>query len=132
MDVAGGSQDAGGGVIQYTLDFGTNQDWYVLPTDSGYAELVNRNSGQCLTDINGATGPAPLVQFPCVGNTSQQWYLGVYPGNANLTRQTRVMTNRFSSLVAEVEGASVWPNARVEQYPYNGGSNQTWTFLPAA
>jgi ricin-type beta-trefoil lectin protein len=132
MDVSNSSQDIGGSVIQYTLDFGTNQDWYVLPTDSGYAELVNRNSGQCLTDINGATGKAALVQFPCVGNTSQQWYLGVYPGNSNLSGQSRVMTNRFSRLVAEVEGASILPGAIVEQYGYNAGSNQTWTFLPAA
>ena len=60
--------DAGAPVIQYTLNFGTNQDWYVLPTDSGYAELVNRNSGQCLADPNYATGPTGLVQMPCTGD----------------------------------------------------------------
>ncbi len=131
LDVSGGSFSPGASVIQYTLNFGTNQDWYVLPTDSGYAELVNRNSGQCLADPNHATGPAGLVQLPCNGDAAEQWYLGVYPGQS-VSGQTHVLSNRYSGLVADVTGASPWPGAGVEQYYYNGGSNQNWTFLPAA
>jgi hypothetical protein len=132
LDVSGASNAPGGGVIQYGFLLGaTNQDWYVLPTDSGYAELVNRNSGQCLTDPNYATGPTNLVQDPCTGESIQQWYLGVYPGQS-LTGQTRVPTNRYSGLAIDVTGASFWPGAVVEQYTPNGGSNQNWTFLPAA
>lgn len=131
LDVSGASQAPGAGLIQYTWNGGTNQDWFVLPTDSGYAELVNRNSGQCLTDPNYATGPTNLVQEPCTGDSTQQWYLGVYPGQS-LNGRTLVPTNRYSGLVVDVTGASFWPGAAVEQYYANGGSNQNWTFLPAA
>ena len=131
LDVNGASQDAGAGLIQYTWNGGTNQDWFVLPTDSGYAELVNRNSGQCL-DNGGSSGPSNLVQEPCTGVLSQQWYLNVYAGDGNLNGQQHVLTNRYSGLVADVTGASFWPGATVEQYYYNGGNNQKWTFLPAA
>ena len=115
LDVSGGSFSAGAPVIQYTLNFGTNQDWYVLPTDSGYAELVNRNSGQCLADPNHATGPTGLVQLPCNGDAAEQWYLGVYPGQS-VSGQTHVLSNRYSGLVADVTGASPWPGASVGQY----------------
>jgi hypothetical protein len=131
LDVNGASQSAGAGLIQYTWNGGTNQDWFVLPTDSGYAELVNRNSGQCL-DNGGSTGPSDLVQEPCTGALSQQWYLNVYAGDGNLNGQQHVLTNRYSGLVADVTGASFWPGATVEQYYANGGNNQKWTLLPAA
>ena len=101
----------------------------MLPTDSGYAELINRNSGQCLADPNYATGPTGLVQMPCTGASTQQWYLGVYAGQS-VSGQTHVLYNRYSGLVADVNGASIWPGTGVGQYYANGGSNQNWTFLP--
>ena len=42
LDDSNGSYAAGNGIIQWTWNGGHNQDWYVLPTDSGYAEIVNR------------------------------------------------------------------------------------------
>jgi hypothetical protein len=132
MDVSGGSMDPNAGVIQWTWNGGHNQDWYILPTDSGYAELVNRNSGQCLSVGNNSySAGQQLVQYPCYGGANQQWNLGVYPGNSDLSYQSRVLQSRSSGLVADVTGASYWAGANVEQWYYNGGWNQTWTFTPA-
>jgi hypothetical protein len=132
LDVLGSSQSPGAAVIQYTWNGGTNQDWFVLPTDSGYAELVNRNSGQCLDNGGSADAATHLVQLPCTGSSTQQWYLGVYQGNSNVSFQQKVLTNRFSGLVADVLENSIALGASVGQYYANGGSNQLWTFVPAA
>ena len=132
MDVSNGSQDPSASVIQWTWNGGHNQDWYVLPTDSGYAELVNRNRGQCLT-VNNSDGVAgeSLVQYPCLGVNSQQWYLGVSAGNSNVSYQTHVLTNRNSGLVADVSGASYDRGTSIEQWYENDNWNQQWYFSPA-
>ncbi len=132
LDVQGGSNAPNAPVIQYTWNGGHNQQWYVLPTDSGYAELVNRNSGQCLSVVNNSTSPgAGLVQYPCYGSPNQQWYLGVYQGNSNIMGQTKVMTSRSSGLVADVVGASTSNGTAIDQWTNNGGWNQQWYFGPA-
>jgi hypothetical protein len=132
MDVSGGSTVPDTTVIQYAWNGGHNQQWYVLPTDSGYAELVNRNSGQCLSVYgNSASAGTRLVQYPCSGTPNQQWYLGVYQGNSNILGQTKVLTSRSSGLVADVSGASTSNNATIEQWYPNGNWNQNWYFGPA-
>ena len=132
LDVSGASTAPNAPVIQYHYNTGRNQQWYVLPTDSGYAELVNRNSGQCLSVVNNSTSAgAGLVQYPCYGAPNQQWYLGVYQGNSNIKGQTKVMTSRSSGLVADVVGASTSDGAAIDQWTNNGGWNQQWYFGPA-
>jgi hypothetical protein len=128
LDDSGGSYAAGNGIIQWTWNGGHNQDWYVLPTDSGYAQIVNRMTGQCLSEFGGAGGQ--VVQYPCYGWAQQQWYLGVYPGqNLNYTGHT--VTNRWSGLVLDVNGGSTSAGAAIDTWYYNGNWNQWFTFEPA-
>ncbi len=130
LDVSGGSLSPGASVIDYTWNGGySNQQWYVLPTDSGWAELVNRNSGQCL-DTPGDYNGASLVQNPCSGSYSQQWYLGGY------TTGSHVLINRLSYIygngrVVDIPGQSLARNTQIELYDSNGGFNQDWNFVPA-
>jgi hypothetical protein len=72
-----------------------------------------------------------LVQYPCYGWTDQQWYLGVYPGNSNLSYQTRMLWSRSSGQVADVTGGSINQGTAIEQWPGTGGWNQQWRFTPA-
>ncbi|QNK82884.1 RICIN domain-containing protein [Nakamurella sp. PAMC28650] len=132
MDVAGGSTDPGATVLQWVWDGGHNQQWYVLPTDSGYAELVNRNSGQCLS-VDGGSGSAGagLVQQPCTGDPVQQWYLNVYQGNSDIMGQTKILANRGTGLVADVAGKSTTDGGTIDQWYENDDWNQTWYFGPA-
>ncbi|HEY7010333.1 MAG TPA: RICIN domain-containing protein [Jatrophihabitantaceae bacterium] len=128
VDDSGGSQAAYNPIVQWTWNGGHNQDWYVLPTDSGYAEIVNRNSGQCLTAVGGAG--AQVVQYPCYGWTTQQWYLGVYPGQSlNYTGHT--VTNRWSGLNLDVNGGSTSAGAAIDTWYGTGNWNQWFTFEPA-
>src|SRR5262249_12327180 len=79
LDVSGGSTSVNAQVITYTWNRGYNQDWAFQadPYQPGWYEVVNRNSGQCLTVQYGSTGKgASLVQYPCMGDTSQLWYFG--------------------------------------------------------
>jgi hypothetical protein len=133
VDVSGGSQSPNGPVIQWPLNPfnpGRNQQWYIVPTDGGWAELVNRNSGQCLSAGYTYTQPgAPLVQYPCFGGTNQQWYLGVYPGSTNLDGRKVVLASRTNSgLVADVTGGSPAQGTPLELWTRTGGWNQQFTF----
>jgi hypothetical protein len=128
-DVSGGSTADGAPVLQWTWNGGHNQQWYVLPTDGGFAELVNRNSGKCLAAPDYVAGHQ-LIQVACTGNPGQQWFLNVYPGQS-ITGQTKSVWNRATGLYADVSGASTTAGAAIDQWTYNGNWNQQWYFGPA-
>lgn len=115
--------------LQWVWNGGHNQQWYVLPTDSGYAELVNRNSGKCLAAPGYGAGQQ-LIQTACTGNPGPQWFLNVYPGQS-LLGQTKSISNRATGLDADVSGASTTAGAAIDQWYYNGNGNQQWYFGPA-
>ena len=129
MDVSGGSTANGAPVLQWTWNGGHNQQWYLLPTDSGFAEVVNRNSGECLAAPGYGAGQQ-LIQVSCTGDPGQQWYLGIYPGQS-ITGQTKAIWNRATGLYADVSGASTSAGAAIDQWYYNGNWNQQWYFGPA-
>ena len=128
-DVSGGSTAPGAGVLQWTWNGGHNQQWYLLPTDGGFAEIVNRNSGQCLAAPGYGAGQQ-LIQTPCTGGPLQQWYLDIYPGQS-IQGQTEAIWNRATGLYADVSGASTSAGASIDQWYYNGNWNQQWYFGPA-
>ena len=111
-----------------------DQQWYVLPTDSGYAEIVNRGSGLCLTVNYYSTAPtASLVQYTCYGDPAQQWYLGGAASGKNIGGLSTVLQNRNSGEVADVLGENWRLGSTVGQYYRNSPQswNQTFKFLPA-
>jgi hypothetical protein len=76
LDVNGGSTAAAAGVIQYTANGGTNQQWQLAGTGGDYFKVTNRNSGQAL-DVNGGStaAAAGIIQYPYSGGNNQQWQL---------------------------------------------------------
>ena len=129
FDVSNASQNPDTNVLQWTWNGGHNQQWYVLPTDSGYAEIVNRNSGQCLSIYGNSAGPAPLVQYPCFGGGNQQWYYT--SGTSNLGGSTGTLWSRSTGLVADVAGESSSAGAWIDQWYSTGHNNQSFTFTNA-
>lgn len=123
LDVSGGSQTADTQVITWPFNVnGHNQQWAFVadPAFPGWYEVVNRNSGQCLSDYGNSTAAgSPLVQYPCFGGYDQLWYFG----SINLAT-TYVVTNGVSGLVMDVQSAYPWPGGTLDQWPYNGGTNQ--------
>lgn len=129
FDVSNASQNPDTHVLQWTWNGGHNQQWYVLPTDSSYAEIVNRNSGQCLSIYGNSPGPAPLVQYPCFGGANQQWsYTG---GTANLGGPTGKLWSRSNGLIVDVAGESASPGAWIDVWYSTGHNNQLFTFTNA-
>ena len=129
FDVSNASQVPDTHVLQWTWNGGHNQQWYVLPTDGGYAEIVNRNSGQCLSIYGNSAGPAPLVQYPCFGGANQQWYYT--GGTSNLGGTTGKLWSRSNGLVADVAGESASPGAWIDVWYSTGHNNQYFTFTNA-
>ena len=125
MDVQGGSQAPNASVDTWTLNVPNsyNQNWaFVASQYSGWYEIVNRGSGQCLSVYNNtAAWGSPLVQYPCFGGWNQLWYMG----NISLAT-TYGIQNALDNEVAEVQGAYPWAGGTVDQYPWNGGTNQKW------
>jgi hypothetical protein len=117
VEVRGASQDWGAPVDQWTLNGGGNQVWTFSPVSGGF-QIINRNSGQCLT-TDGVAGDT-VYQFPCVGATSQTWWTSITPGNT----VGYSIQSAYSGLYLDVNGGSPWQGAAIDTWYWNGGSNQ--------
>ena len=120
--VADGSQAPGHQVIDWSWE-GKHyeQEWEFLPASvSGSYEIVNRNSGQCLTVTSPAEGTS-VVQYPCTDITTQFWRLstGTPQQGPRFTIQ-----NVYSGYFLDVAGASPNFGTGIDQWQSNGGINQ--------
>jgi hypothetical protein len=125
-DVSGGSQSPNAGVITYPWNNGYNQDWqFVQSPYSGWYEIVNRGSGQCLSVSGPSQNPGTgLVQYPCFGGYNQLWYMGYIA----LGTDYAISTAYSPGQVVDIQNAYQWPGGTLDQYPYNGNWNQ-WFYL---
>lgn len=123
LDVQGGSQSPNANVITWLVSGGYNQDWeFVQSPYSGYYEIMNRGSGQCLSVGNDSTAAGQdLVQYPCHGWTDQLWYMGYIAQATDYN-----IWSALDSQVVDVQNAYPYAGGYVDQWPSNGGSNQTF------
>ena len=82
LDVAGASTAQGAGVIQWYGNGGANQRWIFVQTGEETQEIVNQNSGMCLT-TDGIPG-TPIYQQRCIVNgygsgPLQEWTGVLFP-----------------------------------------------------
>ena len=118
LDVSGASTQAGAPVIDWYANGGANQSWSFVPSGGTHTyEIVNGNSGQCLTS-DGVPGDQ-VYQFPCVSSPTQQW-------RTNLATSPNycMIQNVASGLYLDVSANSVWPGTAIDTWYYNGNSNQ--------
>jgi adhesin HecA-like repeat protein len=76
LDVNGGSTTTGLQLQQWTANGGTNQMWYLRPTNDGYYTIISRTSGLAADVYGAATSDgAQVVQWTANNGTNQQWQL---------------------------------------------------------
>jgi hypothetical protein len=126
--VADASDQPGHRVIDWRWTDGYEQDWkFVTAPIPGSYEIVNRNSGQCLTVPGGpgsqfaATPGVGVTQGPCASYTTQYWYLG--DGSPQLAKHFTIQ-NVNSGQYLDIQGGSPDFGTIVDQWTYNGGMNQ--------
>jgi hypothetical protein len=117
LDVQGASQAAGAQVVQWYLNGGANQKWNFQQLSDGNKQIINVNSGQCLT-TDGVAGDG-VYQYPCLGYTSQEWNtdFAIYSGGY-------FIQSASSGLYLDVYGDSPNAGAIVDTWYYNAGANQ--------
>jgi hypothetical protein len=121
LDVSGASQSPGAQVIQYWLHANNaNQKWDFQQMPNGTKQIINANSGQCLT-TDGIAGDG-VYQQPCSDALNQEWFTDFQVDLSSYTIQSP-----SSGLYLDVYGASRWPGAVIDTWYYNGGSNQYFT-----
>jgi len=109
VDVPGGTQTNGTGLILWTCHGATNQRW----TQSAAGELRIYDNAKCM-DANASGQGAPVTINSCNGGASQKWTV-----NANGT-----VTNAASGRCLDTAGTA--DNSPVVVNTCTGGSGQTW------
>jgi hypothetical protein len=103
LDVSGASTSAGAKVIQYYGNGGANQRWSFVELPDGNQQIINENSGQCLT-TNGSAG-SQLYQWPCTLGARQEWR-GTLPKAFTGFQRGSSLVNPASGLAVDINHAS--------------------------
>ncbi len=74
---------------------------------------------------NSTAAGTPLIQFPCNGGANQLWDIGTlnYYSSEGIVSVS-------SGLNVDVDGASFFAGATIDQYYGDGGSNQSFWLSP--
>ncbi len=123
LDVSGASTAPGAPVIDWWTTGGANQAWTFIAAGNGNYEIVNQNSGQCLT-TDGVAGDQ-LYQYYCVGAAGQFWKTGLSGDPSDFFAGSSIQ-NPGSGLAVDVYGDSPWPGAGIDAWYPNGGYNQSF------
>ncbi|HTA95525.1 MAG TPA: RICIN domain-containing protein, partial [Verrucomicrobiae bacterium] len=94
-----------------------NDQWQLIPTDSGYYQIKNKNSGLDI-NVSGAStnAGAPVIQYAFGSAKNDQW-MPVSAGNGLYN-----FINRLSGLYLDVPSAGA--GTQLDQQTPNGGANQ--------
>ena len=121
LDVNGASTTPGAPVIQWLRNGNSNQRWNFVGLPDGGEQIVNQNSGMCLT-TDGVAGHW-VYQWPCDrSNSHQDWRGETVLGGAN------GLYNRYSGLWLDVNGGSPWPGAHLITWYGNGSEGQVFGY----
>jgi parallel beta-helix repeat protein len=103
-----------------------NDEWQFIPTDSGYYQIKNKNSGLVMAVQDAAlTRGAIVIQSPYAADTTfnDEWL--IRPVGNGLYN----FINRRSGLYLDVTGASKTEGAQLIQWSPNGGANQQFSLV---
>jgi Beta-1,3-glucanase/Ricin-type beta-trefoil lectin domain-like len=91
---------------------------------TAWYELVNSNSGQCV-DASGAgtTNGTPILQWPCAGQSNQQWqFTPTDSGYYTITNRNAAGNQQ----VIDVPASSTADGTDLDTWGLNSGANQQW------
>ena len=107
-------------VIQFSPRGTDNQQWDIVPAESGYWFLRNAMNGAALEQVDNRNS-TQVRCTPFTGGPSQQWRIAPAPdGNA-------LITNRLGKTL-DVPNGETRDGARINTYDVNGNPNQRFTF----
>ncbi len=108
------------GVIQFSARNTDNQQWDVVPAESGFWYLRNAMNGAAL-EAMGPGNSTPVRGTPFTGSPSQQWRITpAMDGNA-------LITNRLGKTL-DIPNGMVRDGVNVQTYDVNGNPNQRFVF----
>jgi hypothetical protein len=101
-----------------------NDQWNLVPVDTGYYEVANKKSGMALAVQNASlANGALIVQNTYTGATNQQWLIqGTGNGLYNLA-------NRLSGRCLDVPGGNTNAGTQLDQQPLGAGAGQQFDLL---
>jgi hypothetical protein len=135
--VGDASQSPNAGVVTWLWSGGSEQDWaFVQSPYTGWYEILNRNSGQCLSVSGPSTAPGTdLVQYPCFGGFDQIWYLGNVALDTNY-QITSLYDWEYGApnneQVIDIQDAYEWEGGTIDVWPANGQWNQSFYLTNSA
>jgi subtilisin family serine protease len=107
-----------------TADLTNSPQTLTCGTQTTYYEVVARHDGMCLDVFDAQTGNgAQVIQWPCVGEANQQWY--VVPLGDNYYK----FIARHSNKVLAVLNGSFANGASVVQLIESGGAAEQWQLV---
>ena len=96
-----------------------NDQWALIPTDSGYYRITSKKSNLVMAVQGASTSAgASIVQWAFGSSKNDQW-MPFSAGNG-----LYYFVNRLSGLCLEVAGAGTSAGTLLDQQPYTGGANQ--------
>ncbi|WP_083976083.1 RICIN domain-containing protein [Kitasatospora azatica] len=124
LDAANQGTIDGTPVIQWTSNSGSNQQWRLAATGTGYYTITGVASGKALDVPNATAVPGTQLQlWTANGGANQQW-LVVPAGGGRYTLEAR-----SDGDLLDIEGGSLNTGAHAIQWPANGGANQRWQLV---
>ena len=122
LDVQAASTTNGALIQQWDYIGGDNQNWQLVPAESGYFRIAAKHSGKVL-DVQGmsTSNGAPIQQYDYLGGDNQKWrFILVQNGFFKIVAKQ-------SGKVLDVQGASPSDGALIQQWNYLGSDNQKWS-----
>jgi len=102
-----------------------NDQWALVPTDSGYYQIRNLKSGLDLTVLGASMNAGALVIQYTFGSAKNDQWMPVAAGNG-----LYYLINRHSGLCLDVPGSVT--GTQLDQQSYQGGASQQFAILSAA
>jgi Alginate lyase/Ricin-type beta-trefoil lectin domain-like/Ricin-type beta-trefoil lectin domain len=131
-DVYQGGITLGTNLDQWTCGAGqANQQWQLIPTDSGYYRI---NSRYVLMSFNvtggtGAVGNNVPIQLWSYGGSSNEQFKPVYLRTDSNGNDIYAFIARNSGLCLDVPGASTANGTQLDQFTCNNSNAQAFTFV---
>ena len=135
LDVPGFSTDDGAPIQQHTWNGGSNQMWDLLPVSvsasispygSGFFKIRSQATGKLLTAPTQQPQPAQVVQQADQDLPNQVWYLLLQNMDNSGGQYRFSIINIDSGLVLDVPGFSTDGGTLIQEFSFNGGTNQLW------
>lgn len=122
--VTNASTSNGAAVILGPVNSLGSDQWLLIPTDSGYYRVINKNSGLALVVLGASTNAgAAVIQWTYNASGNDEW-MPVPAGNGLYN-----FINRLSGLYLDLSAANA--GAQLDQEPPDGGADQQFALIDA-